>query len=75
VVFTVLPRPRAASLPTAIVPALLFGAYSTNNLTNYATLRHWTPELTVLDIGYGAIASGLAIAAAYLVFRAIFPNG
>ena len=77
VVFAVLPGLRTASLPTAILLAFLFGAlaYGTYDLTNYATLRHWTLQLTVLDIGYGAITSGLAATAAYLVVRAIFAAG
>ena len=45
---------------------------ATYDLTNYATLRHWTLQLTVLDIGYGAITSALATTAAYLMVRAIF---
>jgi uncharacterized membrane protein len=73
----VVPGLRAASLPTAIVLALLFGAlaYGTYDLTNYATLRHWTLQLTVLDIAYGAITSSLAAMAAYLTVRAIFATG
>jgi uncharacterized membrane protein len=76
-VFAVVPGLRAASLPTAIVLALLFGAlaYGTYDLTNYATLRHWTLQLTVLDIAYGAITSSLAAMAAYLTVRAIFATG
>ncbi len=74
VVFAVLPGLRMASLPNAVALALLFGAlaYATYDLTNYATLRHWTLQLTVLDIGYGAITSALATTAAYLMVRAIF---
>jgi uncharacterized membrane protein len=77
VVFAVLPGQRATSLPATIVLALLFGAlaYGTYDLTNYATMRHWTLQLTFLDIGYGAIASGLAATVAYLVVCAIFAPG
>src|SRR6202035_2361672 len=62
VVFAVLPGLRAQSPLTAATLALLFGAlaYATYDLTNYATLRNWTLQITVVDIGYGALASSIA---------------
>jgi uncharacterized membrane protein len=73
VVFAVLPGLRAGSLATASLLAMLFGAlaYATYDLTNFATLRNWTLEITVLDIVYGAIASGIAATAAWFATRAI----
>ena len=73
VVFAVLPALRAQAPLTAAGLALLFGAlaYATYDLTNYATLRNWTLLITVLDIGYGALASGVAATAAYFVVRAL----
>lgn len=73
VVFAVLPALRAQMPLTAAGLALLFGAlaYATYDLTNYATLRNWTLLITVLDIGYGALASGVAATAAYFVVRAL----
>ena len=73
VVFAVLPGLRAQSPVTAATLALLFGAlaYATYDLTNYATLRNWTLQITVLDIGYGALASSLAATVAYFAVRAI----
>ena len=44
-------------------------AYGTYDLTNYATLRNWNLQLTVLDIGYGALATAAAAAVATLVLR------
>jgi uncharacterized membrane protein len=71
VVFAVLPGLRAQAPMTAATLALLFGAmaYGTYDLTNYATLRHWTLQITVLDIGYGALASSIAATAAYFAVR------
>ena len=68
-VFAVLPALRAQTPFTAAMLALLFGAlaYATYDLTNYATLRNWTLQITVLDIGYGGLASSVAATAA--VFR------
>jgi uncharacterized membrane protein len=71
VVFAVLPGLRAQAPMTASTLALLFGAmaYATYDLTNYATLRHWTLQITVIDIGYGALASSVAATAAYFAVR------
>lgn len=73
VVFAVLPGLRSGSLATTFLLAVLFGAlaYATYDLTNYATLRHWTLQITVLDICYGALASGVAATAASLAARAL----
>lgn len=73
VTFAVLPGLRNHDVTGAFLSALLFGAiaYGTYDLTNYATLRHWTLPITLIDICYGAIASGLAAAAAYCVVRAL----
>jgi uncharacterized membrane protein len=73
VVFAVLPALRAQTPLTAAGLALLFGAlaYATYDLTNYATLRNWTLQITVLDIVYGALASGIAATVAYFAVRAI----
>jgi uncharacterized membrane protein len=72
VVFAVIPALRAESATNALLYGALFGAiaYATYDLTNYATLRNWSLQITVVDIGYGAIASGIAVAAAYFLIRA-----
>jgi uncharacterized membrane protein len=71
VVFAVLPGLRAQSPLAAAALALLFGAlaYATYDLTNYATLRNWTLPITVVDIGYGALASGIAATVGYFAVR------
>jgi uncharacterized membrane protein len=71
VVFAVLPGLRAQSPLAAAALALLFGtlAYATYDLTNYATLRNWTLQITVVDIGYGALASSLAATVAFFAVR------
>jgi uncharacterized membrane protein len=73
VVFAVLPGLRSGTLTTAFMLALLFGAlaYATYDLTNYATLRNWTLQLTIIDICYGAAASGIAAVLATLAARSI----
>jgi uncharacterized membrane protein len=71
VVFAVMPGLRSNSLLVAFLSAFLFGAiaYGTYDLTNYATLRNWTLQITLIDICYGALASGIAATAATLVVR------
>lgn len=71
VVFAVLPALRAKTLGTAALLGLLFGAiaYGTYDLTNYATLRNWTLQLTLIDIAYGAIATALAAILSTLITR------
>jgi uncharacterized membrane protein len=73
VVFAVLPGLRAQSPVTAASLALLFGAlaYATYDLTNYATLRNWTLQITVVDIAYGALASSIAATVAFFAVRAL----
>jgi uncharacterized membrane protein len=72
VIFAVAPALRSESITSGCVLAALFGAfaYATYDLTNYATLRVWTLPITVLDIVYGAFASGVAATAAVFLVRA-----
>jgi len=71
-VLAVLPALKSGSLAAAIGSGIVLGAvcYATYDLTNFATLRNWTLQLTLLDITYGAIVSGLAAAVAFWVARA-----
>jgi len=71
VAFAAMPALRAGAVGTALLWGLLFGAiaYATYDLTNYATLRNWTLQLTLVDIVYGALASAIAAAAATLAGR------
>jgi len=64
---------KAGSLNTALTYGALFGmfAYATYDLTNFATLRNWTLQITVLDIVYGGILCGVTAGAGYLAFRAV----
>jgi uncharacterized membrane protein len=73
VAFAVLPALRSGAASTAFVQGLLFGAiaYGTYDLTNYATLRNWTLQITAIDIAYGAIATGVAAALASLATRSL----
>lgn len=67
VVFAAMPALRIGSAGAALGYGALFGllAYATYDLTNYATLRNWTLQITLIDLAYGAIVAGLTSLAAY----------
>jgi uncharacterized membrane protein len=70
VFFGIAPALKENLTSMAFVNGALFGffAYATYELTNFATLRNWTLQITVIDIIYGAIVSGaVAVAATALV--------
>lgn len=66
-IFAIDPAIKAGAVGTALLYGALFGlfAYATYDLTNFATLRNWTLQITLIDIVYGAVVSGLAAAAGY----------
>lgn len=70
-VFAVGPALQAASGAVALGYGLLLGflAYATYNLTNLATLRGWSPLVTAVDIGWGALATGAAGFAGFWILR------
>lgn len=49
--------------------ALGFIAYATYDLTNQATLRHWSATVTVVDIAWGTILTAIAASAGYATAR------
>lgn len=73
--FAVLPGVRSASVGMAFMMGALFGAiaYATYDLTNFATLRNWSLQIVIVDVVYGAIATGVAAMAAYALVRAAGP--
>jgi uncharacterized membrane protein len=70
-VFAVMPALKAGSVTPALMYAALFGAlaYATYDLTNFATLRNWTLQITLFDIVWGGFASAVAAAVSYYVAR------
>ena len=55
-------------VPLAVMNGALLGfaAYATYDLTNQATLKRWPMEVTLIDLAWGAAASGLAAGLAVL---------
>lgn len=72
VIFAVAPALKAGSVQPALMYGLLFGlfAYATYDLTNYATLRNWTLQITLADLVYGSIVTAVSASAAFFAARA-----
>jgi uncharacterized membrane protein len=64
-IFAVLPTGIEQSWMKAAMMGALFGffAYATYDLTNLATLRGWPLSLSVVDVLWGSLVSGLAAGA------------
>jgi len=69
VIFAILPGLRSGSMTTALLCGALFGffTYATYDLTNQATLRNWTIQLTLVDIVWGSALAAAAAMAGYLI--------
>ncbi|MCW8305610.1 DUF2177 family protein [Acidiphilium sp. PA] len=66
----VMPRARASGrASSALGYGALFGmfTYGLYDLTNDATLQHWTLELTLIDMAWGAVVCGVASTIGWLV--------
>jgi uncharacterized membrane protein len=69
--FAVLPGQRDGQPLDAASAGALFGlfAYATYDLTNHATLRNWSWQMTLTDMAWGAALSGVSSLVAALVGR------
>ena len=69
VVFAVLPALKGGSISMALFYGALFGffTYATYDLTNQATLRNWTLQLTLIDVLWGAALAATAATSGYLI--------
>jgi uncharacterized membrane protein len=77
VVFAVAPGLKSSSVALAAIYGALFGffTYATYDLSNYATLRHWTLQVTVIDVAWGTVLGALAAAAGCLVAAKVVGAG
>jgi uncharacterized membrane protein len=71
--FAVKPALRTRRWWSAPVHGAAFGlvAYATYDLTNQATLKLWSTEVTVLDLGWGAFVSAAGATAGYFAGRLV----
>jgi uncharacterized membrane protein len=68
-IFATIPALKSGSISTAVVSGALFGffTYATYDLTNHATLRIWTLQLTLIDVAWGTILAAITSAATFWV--------
>ena len=73
-IFAVGPAMQSGSWKTALCYGAAFGffAYMTYDLTNYATLKVWSLKVTILDMIWGTVLTGLAAAAGAAVTNKVF---
>jgi uncharacterized membrane protein len=73
VIFAVAPAYAAEKWTNALLYGALFGlfAYSTYDLSNYATLRNWSLSLTLIDLSWGITVTAVSATASYLLTTAI----
>ena len=76
-VFAMNPALKSESINTAILYGALFGffTYATYDLSNYATLRNWTLQVTLADVVWGTILAAIASAVGYLVVSKVIGVG
>lgn len=68
VIFAVMPGEASASVLKVAAMGALFGffAYATYDLTNLAVVKNWPLGISLIDMAWGAFASGIATAAGKL---------
>ena len=68
-IFAVRPALATGDWKTAALFGALFGffCYATYDLTNMATMKVWTLRVTLLDIAWGTILTGITASASALV--------
>jgi uncharacterized membrane protein len=69
VIFAISPALLAKSLMHAVIFGALFGffTYATYDLTNWATLKGWTPLVSLVDILWGTVLSAAVASLTYLI--------
>ena len=76
-IFAVGPALASGQWSGALVSGALLGffAYATYDLTNWATIRNWTPGLAAMDLVWGTVLSGVSATAAFFVAKATVGTG
>jgi uncharacterized membrane protein len=74
VFFAVFPALQEGKSMVALFYGMLFGflAYATYDLTNLATLKNWPLSVTVVDMVWGAIISGVVAYCTYSIVSRFF---
>lgn len=69
--FAVLPAVNAGSWVWAVVAGVALGllAYGTYDMTNLATLKGWSLNISLIDLAWGGFVSGSAALAGYFAVK------
>lgn len=72
VIFAIAPAIQSGTWTTALLFGALFGffAYGTYDMTNMSTLRNWTLQITVADMIWGTVLTGVSASAGYAISKA-----
>lgn len=67
------PAVASGSVGSALLWGAVFGlvAYGTYDLTNHATLRDWSPTVTVIDMAWGTVLTACTSAAGLWIAQKI----
>lgn len=73
VFFAVAPALSEGAWGRAAINGALLGllAYGTYDMTNIATLKNWPTVMSVVDMGWGTLLTGVSALAGYLLARAL----
>lgn len=77
VIFAIEPALKTGAWTSALANGALFGffTYATYDLTNQATLRNWTPSLTLVDVAWGTILGAITSIVCFLAVSQLVPAG
>jgi uncharacterized membrane protein len=72
VIFAIAPAIQSGNWTSALLFGALFGffAYGTYDLTNMATLRNWTLQITVADMVWGTVVTAVSASAGTIISKA-----
>ena len=75
-IFAVAPAIETGRWQVAAQWGALFGffCYMTYDLTNHATMKIWSTKVTLLDIAWGSVATGVAAGAAAWIVLTVAPR-
>jgi uncharacterized membrane protein len=73
VYFAVAPALQNGGWLQAMIAGAVLGfvAYATYDLTNWATLKNWSPVIVAADLAWGTILTGAAATAGYAITRKV----
>lgn len=69
IIFAIIPAISKNDLMHALIFGALFGffCYATYDLTNLSTLHNWPLKLSIIDIAWGTVLSGLVASASFWI--------